>query len=101
MEKSLNCKCPLLGHDNLPYITICCKVDCELPRLNCLKCLLRDHTSCNESMIRIEDVKQDNLELLQNWYDDPFISEIAEYLKQKEMGLAEKFVETRNNATKQ
>ena len=72
-----NLTCPKEGHDNAPIETICCNEGCELQSLNCLLCLLEDHQECNESMIRVEDLMNDNIEMLFNWYDSPIITEIA------------------------
>ena len=33
-------KCPVKGHHNSPILTLCCKDECELRKLNCVFCLL-------------------------------------------------------------
>ena len=78
--------CPKEGHHNSPILTLCCKKDCELSPLNCVFCLLQDHTECNEFMIRVKDIQELNIEQLHNWYDNPIISEIASVTKHVQDG---------------
>ena len=57
---------------------MCCKKGCQHSPLNCIFCLMQDHTECNKYMIKIDDIKNERMMELENWYEDAIMTGIAE-----------------------